>query len=203
MSSECFASWATSPSCNPSSSGKQSTLVKKVIEFLHANLCEACVDSAYGYGFLDGTEERKEDFIEQFTTLNSKCLVRSTTHVKERSQKIIRKRYFQSSLLFLFAIFGKTKTTAQNRGRIKAGHARVFMFILQNNLTFCCLFFCQRREFPSHLWSPKATSIFSYRNETEILCRSNSIKFSNQVARILISVIIRKQLSTASVPHVR
>ena len=141
MSSECFASWATSPSCNPSSSGKQSTLVKKVIEFLHANLCEACVDSAYGYGFLDGTEERKEDFIEQFTTLNSKCLVRSTTHVKERSQKIIRKRYFQSSLLFLFAIFGKTKTTAQNRGRIKAGHARVFMFILQNNLTFCCPFF--------------------------------------------------------------
>ena len=204
MSSECFASWATSPSCNPSSSGKQSTLVKKVIEFLHANLCEACVDSAYGYGFLDGTEERKEDFIEQFTTLNSKCLVRSTTHVKERSQKIIRKRYFQSSLLFLFAIFGKTKTTAQNRGRIKAGHARVFMFILQNNLTFCCpFFFGQRREITSHLWSPEATSMFSCRNETEILCRSNSIKFSNQVARILISVIIRKQLSTASVPHVR
>ena len=104
MSSECFASWATSPSYNPSSSGKQSTLVKKVIEFLHANLCEACVDSDYGYGFLDGTVERKEDFIEQFTTLNSKCLVRSTTHVKERSQKIIRKRYFQSSLLFLFCL---------------------------------------------------------------------------------------------------
>ena len=64
-------------------------------------------------------------------------------------------------------------------------------------------FFGQRREFPSHLWSPEATSMFSCRNETEILCRSNSIKFSNQVARILISVIIRKQLSTASVPHVR
>ena len=134
--------------------------------------------------------------------------MRSTTHVKQRSQKIIRKRYFQSSLLFLFcilfAIFGKTKTTAQNRGRIKEGHARVFMFILQNNLTFCCPFFCgQRREFPSHLWSPEATSMFSCRNETEILYRSNSIKFSNQVARILISVIIRNQLSTASVPHVR
>ena len=65
------------------------------------------------------------------------------------------------------------------------------------------VFFCQRREFPSHLWSPEATSMFSCWNETEILCRSNSIKFSNQVARILISVIIRKQLSTASVPHVR
>ena len=103
MSSECFASWATSPSCNPSSSGKQSTLVKKVIEFLHANLCEACVDSAYGYGFLDGTEERKEDFIEQFTTLNSKCLVRSTTHVKERSRKSSENGIFNLLYFFFFA----------------------------------------------------------------------------------------------------
>ena len=44
---------------------------------------------------------------------------------------------------FRFAIFGKTKTIAQNRGRIhvKAGHARVFMFLLPNNLTFRCLLF--------------------------------------------------------------
>ena len=134
------------------------------------------------------------------------CALNNTRQgkVAENHPKTVFSIFFTFSFLhFVFAIFGKTKTTAQNRGRIKAGHAKVFMFILQNNLTFCCLFFCQRREFPSHLWSPEATSIFSCRNETEILCRSNSIKFSNQVARILISVIIRKQLSTASVPHVR
>ena len=61
MSSEFFATRATGLSCNPNSSGKQSTLVKKEIEFLHANLCEVRVDSDYGYEFLDGTEERKED----------------------------------------------------------------------------------------------------------------------------------------------
>ena len=107
---------------------------------------------------------------------------------------------------FRFAIFGKTKTIAQNRGRIQSRQAMPGFSCLYYKTTWpfaARFFFCQRREFPSHLWSPEATSMFSCRNETEILCRSNSIKFSNQVARILISVIIRKQLSTASVPHVR
>ena len=97
---EFFAKRATSFSCNPNSSGKQSTLVKKEIEFLHANLCEVRVDSDYGYEFLDGTEERKEDLIEQFTTLNSTCLVRSTTDVKERSRRSSENGIF--NLLYFF-----------------------------------------------------------------------------------------------------
>ena len=100
MTSEFFATQATSPSCNPNSSGKQSTLVKKEIEFLHANLCEVRVDSDYGYGFLDGTEERKEDLIEQFTTLNSTCFVRSTTEVKERSRRSSENGIF--NILYFF-----------------------------------------------------------------------------------------------------
>ena len=95
-----FATRATSLSCNPNSSGKQSTLVKKEIEFLHANLCEVRVDRDYGYGFLDGTEERKEDLIEQFTTLNSTCFVRSTTEVKERSRRSSENGIF--NLLYFF-----------------------------------------------------------------------------------------------------
>ena len=68
-------------------SEKKSTLVKNEREFIQTNLCEVRFDSDYGYGFLDGTEERKEEFIEQFTTLNSTCFVRSTTDAKERSGK--------------------------------------------------------------------------------------------------------------------
>ena len=152
MSSECFASWATSPSCNPSSSGKQSTLVKKVIKFLHANLCEACVDSDYGYGFLDGTVERKEDFIEQFTTLNSKCLVRSTTHVKERSQKIIRKRYFQSSLLFLFCILclqflGKRKRLRKTEDESRQAMPRFSCLYYKTTWPFAAFFFVKDGNF--------------------------------------------------------
>ena len=100
MSSEFFATRATSLSCNPKSSGKQSTLVKKEIKFLHANLYEVGVDSDYGYEFLDGTEERKEDLIEQFTTLNSTCFVRSTTEVKERSRRSSENGIF--NLLYFF-----------------------------------------------------------------------------------------------------
>ena len=127
MSSEFFATRATGLSCNPNSSGKQSTLVRKEIEFLHANLCEVRVDSDYGYGFLDGTEERKEDLIEQFTTLNSTCFVRSTTEVKERSRRsseMVFSIFFTFSFEhFRFAIFGKRKTIAQNRGRIQSRQA--------------------------------------------------------------------------------
>ena len=119
--------------------------------------------------------------------------------------EIIRKWYFQSSLLFLLSILGlqfsgKRKRLRKTEDEYSQGRpCQGFHVYITKQLDL----FCQRLEFPSHLWSPEATSIFSYRNETEILCRSNSIKFSNQVARILISVIIRKQLSTASVPHVR
>ena len=73
-------------------------IVEKEIEFLHANLCEIRVDSHYG--FLDGTEERKEDLIEQFTTLNSTCFVRSTTEVKERSRRSSENGIF--NLLYFF-----------------------------------------------------------------------------------------------------
>ena len=124
--------------------------------------------------------------------------------------EIIRKWYFQSSLLFLLSILGlqfsgKGKRLRKTEDEYSQGRpCQGFHVYITKQLDLLLpFFFCQRREFPSHLWSPEATSIFSYRNETEILCRSNSIKFSNQVARILISVIIRKQLSTASVPHVR
>ena len=100
MSSEFFATRATGLSCNPNSSGKQSTLVKKEIEFLYANLCEVRFDSDYGCRFLDETEERKEDLIEQFTTLNSTCFVRSTTEVKERSRRSSENGIF--NLLYFF-----------------------------------------------------------------------------------------------------
>lgn len=87
MSSDFCSTRATSPTCNSDISGKNSTLVRNEIEFIQTNLCEVRVDGDYGYGFLDGTEERKEEFIEQFTTLNSTCFVRSTTDAKERSEK--------------------------------------------------------------------------------------------------------------------
>ena len=83
MSSDFCSTRATSPTCNSDVSGKNSTLVRNEIEFIQTNLCEVRVDSDYGYGFLDGTEQRKEEFIEQFTTLNSTCFVRSTTDAKK------------------------------------------------------------------------------------------------------------------------
>ena len=86
MSSDFFSTRA-SPNCNSDVSGKNSTLVKNEIEFIQTNLCEVRVASDYGCGFLDGTEERKEEFIEQFMALNSTCFVRSTTDAKERSEK--------------------------------------------------------------------------------------------------------------------
>ena len=49
---------------------------------MKANLCDVRIESDYGYGYLDGTEERKEEFIEHFTALNSTCFVRSKTDVK-------------------------------------------------------------------------------------------------------------------------
>ena len=58
------------------------TLVEKEIKFLRENLSDLRIDSENGYGFLEGTEERKEEFIEQFTALNSMCFVRSKTSVK-------------------------------------------------------------------------------------------------------------------------
>ena len=72
------------------------------------------------------------------------CALNNTRQgkVAENHPKTVFSIFFTFSFLhFVFAIFGKTKTTAQNRGRIKEGHARVFMFILQNNLTFRCLLF--------------------------------------------------------------
>ena len=42
-----------------------------------SSLLNLRTDSDNGYSFLEGAEERKEEFIEQFTALNSTCFVRS------------------------------------------------------------------------------------------------------------------------------
>ena len=102
MSSEFFATRATSLSCNPNSSGKQSTLVKKEIEFLHANLCEVRVDSDYGYGSY-GTEGRSHWAIHHIEFYMF-CALHNRGQGKVA--EIIRKWYFQSSLLFLLSILG-------------------------------------------------------------------------------------------------
>ena len=69
------------------SSGEHSTLVEGEINFIQTNLREVHFDNDHGYGFLDGTEEQKEELIEKFTALNSTCFVRSRTDVKETSHK--------------------------------------------------------------------------------------------------------------------
>ena len=74
----------TSPrfdSCN------QSSLVRNEMQFIQTNLAEVRIDEDYGYGFLDGTEEQKEEFIEQLSSLNSTCFVCSTKDIKGRSHK--------------------------------------------------------------------------------------------------------------------
>lgn len=43
---------------------EHATLVEKEIQFLHENLSDLCIDSDNGYGFLEGTKEWKEEFIE-------------------------------------------------------------------------------------------------------------------------------------------
>ena len=67
-------------------SGEQSTLVTKEIKFLQENLSEERVDNDYVYGFWEGSEERKEEFLEQFTALNSTCFVRSKTDPKTEAK---------------------------------------------------------------------------------------------------------------------
>ncbi|PFX12485.1 hypothetical protein AWC38_SpisGene23553 [Stylophora pistillata] len=75
MSSELFAKQATSPSCNPNSSGIQSTLVKKEIELLHANLCES-------------TSQRNHVRLrEQARSVCSKLSVMAKEEVNERIEK--------------------------------------------------------------------------------------------------------------------
>ena len=44
------------------SSGEHSTLVKDEIDFIQTNLRDVHFDKDHGYGFLDGTEEQKEEF---------------------------------------------------------------------------------------------------------------------------------------------
>ena len=44
------------------SSGEHSTLVKDEIDFIQTNLRDVHLDKDHGYGFLDGTEEQKEEF---------------------------------------------------------------------------------------------------------------------------------------------
>ena len=89
MASDFFSSSTptTSPCVDSDVSCKQSTLVRNEIQFIRTNLSEACIDEDFCYGFLDGTEEQKEEFIEQFSSLNSTCFVRSKTDIKGRSQK--------------------------------------------------------------------------------------------------------------------
>ena len=61
---------------------EHATLVEKEIQFLCENLSDLRIDSDDAYGFLEGTEEGKEEFIEQFTALNSTCFVQSKTPIK-------------------------------------------------------------------------------------------------------------------------
>ena len=61
---------------------EHATLVEKETQFLRENLSDLRIDSDNEYGILEGTEERREEFIEQFTALNSTCFVRSKTSVK-------------------------------------------------------------------------------------------------------------------------
>ncbi|XP_068752869.1 uncharacterized protein [Montipora capricornis] len=70
--------------------GETFTLVEKEKQFILENLSEASIDSAskYGYGFLEAMEERNEEFLEQFTALNSTCFVRSKTSVKGKDIEI-------------------------------------------------------------------------------------------------------------------
>ena len=94
----------TIPGNNSDASGEQSTLIK----FLHENLSEERVDNDYAYGFREGSEERKEKFLEQFTALNSKCFVRSKTDPKteakgsslHRSQGNISPEACQNSIFY-------------------------------------------------------------------------------------------------------
>ena len=67
-------------------SDEHSTLVKDEMNFMQTSLRDVHFDNDHGYGFLDGTEEQKEEVIEKLTALNSTCFVRSRTDVKERSQ---------------------------------------------------------------------------------------------------------------------
>ena len=57
---------------------------------------EARIDNAsiYEYGFLEGTEERREEFLEQFTKLNFTCFVRSKTSVKGKDIEISKESGF-------------------------------------------------------------------------------------------------------------
>ena len=66
-------------------SGEHKTLVAKEIKFLQENLSGVRVENDNGYGFLEGTDEQKEEFLEQFTALNSTCFVRSKTEAKGSS----------------------------------------------------------------------------------------------------------------------
>ncbi len=93
MSTDFISTRTAYQSSDSLSSEKHSTLVQNEIEFLQTNLCEVRIDGEYGYGFLDGTEDRKDEFIEQFTALNSTCFVRSTTDVKERGKERAQKSY--------------------------------------------------------------------------------------------------------------
>ena len=147
MSSEFFATRATGLSCNPNSSGKQSTLVKKEIEFLHANLCEERFDSDYGCRFLDGTEERKEDLRlsnSQHWILHVLCAPQQRSR-KGRGDhpKMVFSIFFTFSFEhFRFAIFGKTKTIAQNRGRIQSRQAMPGFSCLYYKTTWPFAAFC-------------------------------------------------------------
>ena len=63
------------------------TLVEKEMRFITRHLREVRVQDESCYGFMEGTEEQKEDFLEQFCLLNSTKFVRSRAEVKEKTHK--------------------------------------------------------------------------------------------------------------------
>ena len=70
---------------------------------IQTNLAEVRIDEDYGYGFLDETKKQKEEFIEQFSSLNSTCFVRSTKEIKGRSQKSSENGMLR--FFFVFLVF--------------------------------------------------------------------------------------------------
>ena len=80
--------------------------------------------------------------------------------------EIIRKWYFQSSLLFLLSILGlqfsgKGKRLRKTEDEYSQGRpCQGFHVYITKQLDLSLPFVRLRRKYASHLWSPDATSIF-------------------------------------------
>jgi len=76
-----------SSACDLAISDDSCMLAEEEIRFIESHLCEVHVEDGYCYGFLEGTEQQKESFLEQFTLLSSTQFVRSRADIKEKTHK--------------------------------------------------------------------------------------------------------------------